>query len=100
MKKILAAFVLAFSLSGIYVSAEGREATRQQGAQQMSVFHGSLNPLALQEGRRRRRRWMRNNNNGNSNWNRGRWNRRRGNDNWRRRGRRGRRGGDHNGGHN
>jgi hypothetical protein len=102
MKKILAALVLAFSLTGVYVSADGRELPRQQGVQEMSVYNGSLNSLVLQTGRRRRR-WMRNNNgNNNGNWNRRRWNRRRNDDNWHRRGRgrRGRRGYDHNGDHN
>lgn len=106
MKKILATLVLVFSLTGVYISADGREATRQQGVQVMSVFSGSLNSLALQRSRRRRIRWARNNNSDwnrsrwnrrrwnrgrtDNTWNRRRWNNRRGNDDWRGRGRRGR----------
>lgn len=103
LKKFLAALVLVFSLTGVYVVADAREATSQPGANAMGVVYGSLNPLVMQEGRRRRRRWQMNNNN--NNWNRRRWARRRWENNgrhrgeWNRRGRRGRRGGDHGGDH-
>jgi hypothetical protein len=88
LKKFLATLVMAFSLTGMHVVAEGRAAAASQtGAQEIGVFHGSLNPLVLQEGRRRRRRWRMNNNN---NWNRRRWARRRWDDNNGRRNGRGR----------
>jgi hypothetical protein len=92
LKKFLATLVMAFSLTGMHVAAEGRATSASQpGAQEIGVFHGTLNPLVLQEGRRRRRRWRMNNNN---NWNRRRWARRRWDNNGRHNGRwnRGRRG--------
>lgn len=88
MKKFLATLVLVFSLTGVYVSADARDASRQQGVQAMGFISGSLNPLVLQRGRRRWR-WRRSS--GNGNWNRGRWNRGRRDNDWNRGRRRGRR---------
>ena len=57
MKKVLTIFLLVTSLSGILLSADGREPQRQIQVQALSVVEGSLLPLIVQRRRRHRRRW-------------------------------------------
>jgi hypothetical protein len=81
MKRILTTLLLVISLSGILVTADGRESPRQDGAKTTIVNNAPGSSFQRDNGRRRwgRRRW------GRRRWGRRHWGRREG----RREGRRG-----------